>query len=86
MVEKLDCTGPCGDIVEFGCGYGAFTIPTAQLAKGRVVALDIEPELVAETVRKAEAAGLSNVVGVVPGELQSQELINRRPRSGFQAM
>ena len=57
MVTKLGCTGPCGDVVEFGCGYGTFTIPTAQLTTGRVIALDIELEMVAETVRKAEAAG-----------------------------
>jgi len=63
MVTKLDCTGPCGDVVEYGCGYGTFTIPTAKLATGSVFALDIEPEMVAETLRKASAAGLSNVVG-----------------------
>ena len=62
---KLDCTGPCGDVVEFGCGYGTFTIPAAKLAAGRVIALDIDPEMVARTVRKAEAARLSNVVGIV---------------------
>jgi len=65
MVEKLDCTGPCGDVVEFGCGYGTFTIPAAKLASGRVFALDVEPEMVAVTTRKAEAAGLSNVVGSI---------------------
>lgn len=65
MVEKLDCTGPCGDVIEFGCGYGTFTIPTARFATGRVIARDIEPDMVAATVRKADAAGLSNVVGIV---------------------
>jgi ubiquinone/menaquinone biosynthesis C-methylase UbiE len=65
MVAKLGCTGPCGDVVEFGCGYGTFTIPTAQSASARVFALDIEPHMVAETLRKAEAAGLSNVTGIV---------------------
>jgi SAM-dependent methyltransferase len=64
-VGKLDCTGPCGDVVEFGCGYGTFTVPAAKLAAGSVTALDIDPEMVAQTVRKAEAAGLSNVVGIV---------------------
>lgn len=63
-MEKLDCTGPCGDVVEFGCGYGTFTIPAGKLVQGRVIALDIETEMVAATVHKAEAAGLSNVVGV----------------------
>jgi len=65
MVEKLDFTGACGDIVEFGCGYGTFTIPTAKLIAGRLIALDIDSEMVAETIRKAEAAGLSNVDGIV---------------------
>jgi SAM-dependent methyltransferase len=65
VIEKLDCTGPCGDIVEFGCGYGTFTIPAAQSARGRVIALDIEAEMVAETLRKAAEAQLTNVVGIV---------------------
>jgi SAM-dependent methyltransferase len=65
MVAKLDCTGPCGDIVEFGCGYGTFTIPTAQHATGKVIALDIEPAMVTETIRKAGEARLPNVVGAV---------------------
>jgi ubiquinone/menaquinone biosynthesis C-methylase UbiE len=65
MVEKLDCTGPCGDIVEFGCGYGTFTIPAAKATTGRVIAVDIEPAMVAETVEKAKATGLANVVGIV---------------------
>ena len=65
MVEKLGCTGPCGDVVEFGCGYGTFTIPVARAVQGRVIALDIEPEMVAITGAKARAAGLSNVFAQV---------------------
>lgn len=65
MVEKLDCTGPCGDVVEFGCGYGTFTIPAAERTAGRVIAIDIDAIMVAETTRKAARAGLSNVVGLV---------------------
>ena len=65
MVAKLDCTGPCGDVVEFGCGYGTFTLPAGRQVAGRVFALDIEPGLVAETAQKAAAAGLSNVTAIV---------------------
>jgi SAM-dependent methyltransferase len=65
MVEKLDCTGPCGDVVEFGCGYGTFTIAAAERTAGRVIAIDIDAIMVAETTRKAVRAGLSNVVGFV---------------------
>ena len=52
ILEKLDCRGTTGDAVEFGCGYGTFTIPAAQHITGRVFALDIEPALVAETIQK----------------------------------
>ena len=52
-------------MVEFGCGYGTFTIPAAQLITGRVFALDIEPDMVAEAMRKAGEAGLPNVVAEV---------------------
>ncbi len=65
MIAQLDCTGPCGDTVEFGCGYGTFTIPAAESSAGRVIALDIEPDLVAITARKAEALGLTNIVPAV---------------------
>lgn len=65
MVTRIDCTGPCGDVVEFGCGYGTFTLPAARAVRGRVVALDIDPEMVAVTARKAREAGLFNVVAEV---------------------
>ena len=52
-------------MVEFGCGYGLFTIPAAQAVSGTVYALDIEPELVAETIRRGTTAGLPNVVAEV---------------------
>ena len=65
MVGKLDCTGPCGDVVDFGCGYGTFTIPAAKLVHGRVFAMDLESEMVAATARRAEESRLTNVIGSV---------------------
>jgi ubiquinone/menaquinone biosynthesis C-methylase UbiE len=65
MVDRLGCAGPCGDIVEFGCGYGTFTIPAAKATSGRVIAIDIDAGMVAETTRKAARAGLANIVGIV---------------------
>ena len=62
VLEKLDCHGPRGDVVEFGCGYGTFTVPAARLVMGRVFALDIDPDMVAATARKAGQAGLPNIV------------------------
>lgn len=52
-------------MVEFGCGYGTFTIPAASHIEGRLFALDIEPEMIAVTCQKATQAGLRNVVARV---------------------
>lgn len=46
--------------VEFGCGYGTFTIPAARLAR-IVRAFDIDPEMAAHTVDRARAEQLTNV-------------------------
>jgi SAM-dependent methyltransferase len=53
------------DVVEFGCGYGTFTIPAAQRTRGTLHALDIDPEMVALTAAKASQAGLTNVRGTL---------------------
>jgi SAM-dependent methyltransferase len=50
------------DVLEFGCGYGTFTIPAAQRTPATVYALDLDPDMVAATKARAAAAGLSNVV------------------------
>ena len=60
IVSKLDCFG--GDVVEFGCGYGLFTVPAARLVSGTVYALDIEPEMVAATNARAADARCLNVI------------------------
>jgi SAM-dependent methyltransferase len=61
IVAKLDCGGP-GDVIEFGCGYGLFTVPAAKAISGTVYALDIEPQMVAATTARAADAGCTNVV------------------------
>ncbi len=43
VLKKLGLTSACGNVVDFGCGYGTFTIPAARIASGIVYALDIEP-------------------------------------------
>jgi SAM-dependent methyltransferase len=50
-----------GDVVEFGCGYGTFTIPAARIVRGTVYAIDVEPEMVETTKREAQRQGLHNV-------------------------
>jgi SAM-dependent methyltransferase len=61
ILQSLMLTPSCRDVVEFGCGYGTFTIPAARIVCGIVHALDIEPDMVAATQSMAEAEGLRNV-------------------------
>lgn len=51
------------DLVEFGCGYGTFTLPAAKLLRGTVHALDIDPQMVAAVRTKCQKEGLCNVRG-----------------------
>ena len=53
------------DLVEFGCGYGTFTLAAAKLVTGVVHALDIEPEMVAAVKEKCRQSGVDNVRGVI---------------------
>ena len=49
------------DAVEFGCGYGTFTIPAARVMRGIMHAIDIEEEMISATGKEAEKEGLKNV-------------------------
>jgi SAM-dependent methyltransferase len=57
----LFADGVAGDLVEFGCGYGTFTVPSALRTRGRVTALDIDPQMVARLQQKVTDHALSNV-------------------------
>ena len=65
VLGRLGLTAGCGDVVEFGCGYGTFTIPAARITGGTVHALDIEPQMIEATWRRAAEAGLCNVRAVL---------------------
>ena len=64
-LATLGISNQTGDVAEFGCGYGTFTIPTAEVIKGKVYALDIEPDMIRVTNEEAKKHGLSNVQTVM---------------------
>jgi SAM-dependent methyltransferase len=61
VLDTLECRDVAGDIVEFGCGYGTFTIPAAARTGATLYALDIDPVMVAATTARVRAAHLGNV-------------------------
>ena len=52
------------DVVDFGCGYGTFSLAAARLTTGSVYALDIEAGMIRETAARAAVLGLTNVTAV----------------------
>lgn len=65
-LDALFGTDPLsGDLTEFGCGYGTFTLPLARRLQGLVTVLDIEPEMVALVRKKAADRRNVNIRGEV---------------------
>ena len=62
ILESLGCRDSRGDAVEFGCGYGTFTVPLARRTLGTILALDIDPVMVAATAARTLQAGLKNII------------------------
>jgi len=63
---------PGDTFVDIGCGTGFFTLPAAVLVgpRGRVVGLDISPEMISDLILAAAKKGLTHVKAVLspPGK------------------
>jgi SAM-dependent methyltransferase len=62
ILDTLGCRHLRGDVIEFGCGYGTFTVVVAPRISGAVYALDIDPVMATATADRVSQAGLHNVV------------------------
>lgn len=65
VLEILGLDRRVHDLVEFGCGYGTFTLAAAGMASGTIYALDIEQEMVNTVEQKCRAAGIANVRAIL---------------------
>ena len=65
ILNRLGIDARLKNIVEFGCGYGTFTIPVARRISGMLMTFDIDEGMVERTRQRAAAAGAYNVVYVV---------------------
>ncbi len=64
VLNELGCKGTI-DVLEFGCGYGNFTIAAARLISGTVFTNDIDTSMVKRTMHHAREQGLQNIVAEV---------------------
>ncbi len=53
-----------GDLTEFGCGYGTFTLPTAHRVEGFIHAMDIDLSMVNCVQAKARSSAIGNICAV----------------------
>ena len=71
-LELLQRAGvQAGDrVLDWGCGAGFFALPAARLVgeAGSIMAVDVQPEMVAATQQAAAKAGLANVRVMAAGE------------------
>lgn len=58
-LRKLGLTEDCECVVDFGCGYGTFSLPAATIVRGTVHAIDIDPNMVAAMQWKSQ--GFPNI-------------------------
>ena len=65
ILTTLGINSRTGNVAEFGCGYGTFTIPAAKVIEGKIYALDIEPDMIRITDGEAQKNGLNNVQTVM---------------------
>ncbi|TYO96831.1 methyltransferase family protein [Geothermobacter ehrlichii] len=65
ILEKLGLSSSTGNVVDFGCGYGTFSIAAARMVSGHVYAIDIDAEMIAVTTKEAQQANLDNLQTVL---------------------
>src|SRR6056297_114845 len=49
------------DAVDYGCGYGTFSIPAAKRIRGLLHAFDIDPDMLDRCRKQARSEGLANL-------------------------
>ncbi len=61
ILSRLQFDGTVKDAVEFGSGYGTFTIPAAKIIMGSLHAIDIDAEMISLLKKKILNKKLSNI-------------------------
>ena len=61
ILSELHINSKISDLVEIGCGYGTFTIPSAKIIKGIVYTFDIEKEMPDIVKQKLASEHVHNV-------------------------
>jgi SAM-dependent methyltransferase len=61
ILKQMEFTKDLDNVVDFGCGFGTFTIPASLLIKGKIHAFDIDPDMIALLKGKIDFQNLKNI-------------------------
>lgn len=58
---NLDLNNSIKDVVEFGSGYGTFTLPAAKIVNGNVYAFEIDALMIKRLTERSKQQNISNI-------------------------
>jgi 2-polyprenyl-3-methyl-5-hydroxy-6-metoxy-1,4-benzoquinol methylase len=59
-LQRMEIHAGMQTVLDFGCGYGTFSIPAARMIQGRVIGFDIDPEMIEHSQIAAAKVGVRN--------------------------
>ncbi len=62
IFSRLQLDNQINNIVEFGSGYGTFTIPAAEIIKGKIHAFDIDEKMISRLSQRVTKENLYNII------------------------
>jgi len=62
ILSELQINSDINDMVEIGCGYGTFTIPSAKKINGKLYAFDIEEGMIETVKQEQRKRHLNNII------------------------
>lgn len=65
ILKQLGVDHTIGNVVDFGSGYGTFSIPAARKINGTLYAIDVELQMVQALQRKAMTQNLNNLRAIL---------------------
>jgi len=62
ILSEIEINETVNNLVEIGCGYGTFTIPIANIIKGKIYTFDIDQNAINTTINKKLNGNFSNII------------------------
>ncbi|MCL2115369.1 MAG: class I SAM-dependent methyltransferase [Methanobrevibacter sp.] len=60
-MKKLNINHEIETLIEFGCGYGTFTLPSSKLINGNIFSFDIDDKVLEITEKRLKDENIKNV-------------------------